>query len=615
MRLFRLVALLLGMLCAATTAHSIAVSAVWQLNAGSLQNPNVSMPALITANPQALSPGSSPAMSIFDYWVSNVPQAQRLYAGSAGWTAGAVNTNRFIQFDAGPTAGNQLAITSVTFKYGGTGGAPNRMRSEVRYSVNNGPWTLLSAPLNYPTPGFNSFVANLSLAPIQAGQKFSLRIYPYAIQNQTAGSPLFAAHSVVAINGNSTPATPTAPDLQVTKVCTNQGQANQGVLCTITVKNNGTTPSIAPLTLTDLPSATAGSTFTGGGGTLPISCSPGAGPVLPITCQPINATIPPGGTATALFSFKMPNSGGTLNNCVTVTQAAAEANPANNTNICTSVTVPPLGGLTAPDLQVTKTCTTQGQANQGVLCTVSVKNNGTTPSIAPLTLTDLPTAPAGSQFTGAGGNMNPSCSPGAGAVLPINCTASAPIQPGATAVALFSFKLPPSGGTLNNCATATQGSSPGVTPEANLANNSNVCTSVVVPAVGGGADLGVTKACTLIGPNRLVRCTITVSNGGNAPSSAPWNLTETLTGLPPGSTLVSVGAGGIACPGVSLPMPMPSPMNCTIANPVVPGSPAVILVDFRLPQPATFQNCAAVAMTGPETNVANNSACTNLTVP
>lgn len=610
MRRFRWLALLALLASTAAMAQSTAVSAVWQLNATSHQNPNVSMPTLITATPQIVSGGSSPAMMIFDYWNSNVPQAQRLYAGTAGWTAGSVNLNRFIQFDAGPTAGNQLAITSVTFNYGGAGGAPNRMRSEVRYSLNNGPWTLLNPALNYPAAGFNAFAANLSLPPIQAGQKFSLRIYPYAIQNQTAGSPLFATHRTVAINGNSSPVA-AAPDLQVTKTCTHQGQANQGVLCTIVVKNNGNAPSAAPLTLNDLPTATAGSQFTGGGGTLPISCTPGAGPVLPIHCT-ANTSIPPGGTATALFSFKMPNSGGTLNNCATATQAATESNLANNTS-CSTVVVPPLGGGSAtPDLQVTKTCTHQGQANQGVLCTVTVTNAGSTASLTPLTLTDLPTAPAGSQFTGAGGTLNLSCSPGAGPVLPINCTTPTSIPPGGTATALFSFKLPNGGGTLNNCATAIQPTPQGGTPESNVSNNTS-CTSVVVPPLPG-SDLAVTKSCAVIGPNRFVRCTITVNNTGTTPSPTPWHLTETVIGLPPGTTLVSVGAAGISCAGVNLPMAMPATMNCSLFNPVLPNTPYVVLVDFTLPQAGTFQNCAAVSQAGPETNTGNNNSCATLAV-
>lgn len=475
MRRYSWLAVLAGILATvAAPAQSVPVSAVWPLNATTLQNPSPTPPD-ITATTEVVSAGNSPAMSVFDY--GGTPLGQRLFAGTAGWTTSPVNASRYIQFEVRPNPGYQLTVTSINFQYGGAAGAPNRMGSEVRYSVNNGTtWLTLGAPLNYPPAGFNTFAATPSLPALVPGQKFLLRIHPYALQNQTAMSPLFAVHSAVTINGNSAPLS-------------------------------------AP-----------------------------------------------------------------------------------------------------PDLQVTKKCTTQGQANQGVLCTVTVTNtSATTASFAPLTLTDLPTGPAGSLFTGSGGNLNPFCIPAAGPLLPINCTSSVSIPPGQSRNALFSFKLPTTGGTLNNCATATQPIPAGSTQEANMANN-NSCTQVVVAAVGG-ADLGVGKSCVVMGPGRLVRCTITVNNSGTTPSPAPWNLMDTITGLPPGSTLVSVGAGGIACPGVSLPMPMPGTMNCALYNPVLPNTPQVILIDFTLPQAGSFNNCAAVSQTGPETNISNNQACTNLNVP
>lgn len=136
------------------------------------------------------------------------------------------------------------------------------------------------------------------------------------------------------------------PDLEVVKECAVNGP--QSVLCTVTVTNRGGVPSVSPLTLADTPSAPAGSTFTGGGGSLPISCSPGAGPVLPISCT-ANKSLQPNESGTALFSFTVPK-GGTFSNCVSVSQSQNAAtlpdpNPRNNTNICTKINVPsPSGG-------------------------------------------------------------------------------------------------------------------------------------------------------------------------------------------------------------------------------------------------------------------------------
>lgn len=128
------------------------------------------------------------------------------------------------------------------------------------------------------------------------------------------------------------------PDLAVTKTCTANGP--QSILCTVTVTNIGGAPTLAPLTVADTPTAPAGSTYTGAGGSLPIGCSLGAGPVLPIPCS-ANTSLQPGQSETALFSFRVPD-GGRFSNCVTVTiprNAAnpGDLNPGNNTNICTTL--------------------------------------------------------------------------------------------------------------------------------------------------------------------------------------------------------------------------------------------------------------------------------------
>lgn len=147
----------------------------------------------------------------------------------------------------------------------------------------------------------------------------------------------------------------TGPDLKVTKVCVNGPL--QSVLCTVTVINQGTVPSVSPISLTDVVTgAPADALFTGAGGTLPISCSPGAGPVLPIACS-ANVSLLPNQPKTALFSFKLPT-GGSFTNCATVSQGQNAAtlpdpNPANNTNICAAITVPPPSGGGGPITIVT----------------------------------------------------------------------------------------------------------------------------------------------------------------------------------------------------------------------------------------------------------------------
>jgi hypothetical protein len=274
-----------------------------------------------------------------------------------------------------------------------------------------------------------------------------------------------------------TAASAVAPDLKVTKTCAVNGP--QSVLCTVTVSNIGTAASVSPITLTDVVSgAPSNGLFTGGGGTLPISCTPGAGPILPISCHAA-ASLAPSQSKTALFSFKLPN-GGSFTNCATVTEGTSvgtnpDPNPANNTHICASVTVQ---SANAPDLQVAKTCVVNGP--HSVLCTVTVTNIGTAASVSPITLTDVVSgAPSNGLYTGAGGTLPISCTPGAGPILPISCHAAASLAPSQSKTALFSFKLP-NGGSFTNCATVTEGTSVGTNPDPNPANNTHICASVTV---------------------------------------------------------------------------------------------------------------------------------------
>lgn len=140
------------------------------------------------------------------------------------------------------------------------------------------------------------------------------------------------------------PAFAQGPDLSAAKVCA--VNAPQSILCTITITNIGNNASVSPMSLTDNVTASTSVNFTGGGGSLPASCTPGAQVInnVPINCG-IATSLAPGASGTVLFSFTMPT-GGQFTNCVSVTQAQnpmtpADPNTSNNTNICTTITVAP----------------------------------------------------------------------------------------------------------------------------------------------------------------------------------------------------------------------------------------------------------------------------------
>ncbi len=92
----------------AGTALAQPVSATWALTSSTAVTS--SQPSLVTGTPAVLSAGSAPTVSVFDY-----TGGQRLNAGSSGWTQGPASPTRYLQFDAMPTPGHQLTVSSVSF--------------------------------------------------------------------------------------------------------------------------------------------------------------------------------------------------------------------------------------------------------------------------------------------------------------------------------------------------------------------------------------------------------------------------------------------------------------------------------------------------------------------
>ena len=157
----------------------------------------------IQGNPESLGAGPAPTMSVFGY-----TNDQRLWVGNTGWVAGTIDFTRFIQFDANPTAGNNLNITNVSFNYGDYPLSTNfnMLRFQAYYSTDgwNTSTLLNSTPLVYLNTTVSVFTQSLNVTVLN-GQTFSLRIYPYAVQNGSPMTPTFAIHDSVLINATSTP--------------------------------------------------------------------------------------------------------------------------------------------------------------------------------------------------------------------------------------------------------------------------------------------------------------------------------------------------------------------------------------------------------------------------
>lgn len=363
------------------------------------------------------------------------------------------------------------------------------------------------------------------------------------------------------------------PDLKVTKVCANGPL--QSVLCTVTVTNIGSVPSVSPLSLTDVVTgAPANALFTGGGGTLPISCTPGAGPVLPIACS-ANIALLPNQPKTALFSFKLPT-GGSFTNCATVTQAQNAAtlpdpNPANNTNICTTITVlPPSGGggpitiVTPPPLGA---CITQTPVSG--LHYPAQSCNQSTPGFLAGMMTSY-------HFTS-------------------KCTAPNTLL-GVTNVTCQNAPIPgfPTGSVYQGTA----------------------CCGTVAPPV---PDLGVKKTCQVFtnsGQPPAATCTVTVTNlNSTVPAVLPITLKDTITGPNPA---MLTGAGGTLNPSGPGPANVNGVLTTFTGNtPLAGGTSGTMLISYNFPSGGgTYTNCATVTQAQPDPIPANNTnVCTTFTVP
>lgn len=158
----------------------------------------------INGTPESIGVGSSsPFMSIFLPYIST---GQRLWVGNTGWITGPLDTMRYIEFDASPNPGNNFTVTNVSFNYGDLplGTDFNIINFKAYYSIDG--WinsTVLNATaLVYKNTAVLSLNQTISVS-VPNGKTFSLRIYPYAIQNSIAMTPTFAIHNNVMICGTT----------------------------------------------------------------------------------------------------------------------------------------------------------------------------------------------------------------------------------------------------------------------------------------------------------------------------------------------------------------------------------------------------------------------------
>ncbi|HLF00427.1 MAG TPA: hypothetical protein VI547_00480, partial [Anaerolineales bacterium] len=386
-----------------------------------------------------------------------------------------------------------------------------------------------------------------------------------------------------------------APDLTITK--THVGNFTVGVNSnfTLTVRNTGSGPTTAAITVTDtLP---AGLTFVSVSGTgwdcsatvAPnVSCThPGpvaAGGVLPdltLTVTPTVATPP------------------AILNTANVT-TAGDINGGNNASTDTVI----VASAPGPDLTIVKSHLSNFVVGVNGLYTFRVSNVGSVATTAVITVTD--TLQTGLAFVSASSaDTNWDCSGSAG--VNVVCTHPGPLAAGASladldlTVSVGAAAL----GSFNNVATVA------TTGDANTGNNSSINPTTVTATPQ--PDLEITKSRTgtfAIGTQGTY--TINVRNVGSAATTGAITVTDTLqTGL----TLVSAtgtnwfcGATGqtVTC---NYQMPPAAPPN---SGEVLPS--ITILVNVGLPALGVFNNVAVVTTPG-DNNPANDTAINQTIVP
>ena len=159
----------------------------------------------INGQPESMGVGSSsPFMSIYLPYSNG----QRLWVGNTGWVAAPLDPMRYIEFNASPQPGNSLNVTNLSFKYGDFPLATdfNILNFQAYYSTDG--WassTILNSTEIYLNTAMTTFTAQNLNVPVASGQTFSLRIYPYALQDGMAMTPTFAIHNNVAICGTTAP--------------------------------------------------------------------------------------------------------------------------------------------------------------------------------------------------------------------------------------------------------------------------------------------------------------------------------------------------------------------------------------------------------------------------
>lgn len=365
--------------------------------------------------------------------------------------------------------------------------------------------------------------------------------------------------------------TMTPPALTISKThIGNFTRGQTGATYTVTVGNAGPGPTAGTLAVVDtVPAGLSVTAMAGSGWT----CTVGTRTCTTTAVLAASGSLPP---ITVIVDVAS-NATSPQANSVTVSGGGASGASATDTTI-----------ILAPDLTLTKTA--QGVAfQQGGTVTylLTVNNIGAGPAFGNTTVTDI--MPTGLTATSATGT-NWTCTLGA----TVACTNTTPIAAGTNSVITLVANI-----ALNAAASITNTAAVLNAAESNTANNSGSATISVSP---GTPDLTLTKSS----PSTFVQgstasYTLTVTNGGNAPTTAAYTIADP---MPTGLTAGTPTGGGWNCAASTSTI-----VSCTSSTVLAPGalSGLTIPVTIAANAPASITNTATVSGGG-EINTSNNAA-------
>jgi uncharacterized repeat protein (TIGR01451 family) len=332
-----------------------------------------------------------------------------------------------------------------------------------------------------------------------------------------------------------------------------QSNAGDQIHYTITVANSGNGPALG-VNLSDakLPA---------------LNCATGGSPTTLPTTIAAGATLTCSGTYTLTAGDV---STGSVTNAVTV----SGSNVCPPGTGCTGTEITPLGQ--APVLAVTKSATpTPFVVGQAASYAITVANNGTAATTAPITVTDA--LPGGITLaTAAGTNWN--CI----GTSNLSCTFNGTLAAGATTMLTLHVTVTASATSGDNSAIASGGGD-STCPAAQRCTG-NVPVPVTVP------ELTVGKTAT---PNPFVvgqpaSYAVTVTNSGSAPTNGNITVSDT---LPNGITLKSASGSNWTCTGSST-------LSCTFTGTLAVSASTTLTLDVNVGAAATSGTNTATASGG-----------------